>query len=59
MSRAKVEIINDEVKTRDFNDLETGTVFEFEGRIYLKLDSGWEAALLSHNEYLGCVTEFH
>ena len=58
MSRAKVEIINDEVKTRDFNDLEVGTVFEYEGQIYLKTGSGFDAVLLADNDYLGCVVQF-
>ena len=58
MSKARVEIINDEEKVRNFEELEVGTVFEFEGHIFLKLACGWEAVLLS-DEHLGLVTEFN
>ena len=36
MSRAKVEIINNEVKTKDFEEIASGTVFEYERHLYLK-----------------------
>lgn len=57
MSRAKVEIINEEVKIRNFEDLEIGTVFEYEGHIYLKTGNDYEAVLLS--EYLGSLVTFY
>lgn len=58
MSRARVEIINEGVKMSNFEDLEVGTVFKFEEHIYLKLESGCEAVLLSQDGYLGCVINF-
>lgn len=58
MSRAKVEIINDEVKMRNFEDLEAGTVFKYEEQIFLKTDSDSEAILLTDNNYLGSVVQF-
>lgn len=57
MSKAKVEIINEEVKIRNFEDLEIGTVFEYEGHIYLKTDNDCEAILLSR--YLGSSVTFY
>ena len=59
MSRARVEIINEENKVRDFEELETGTVFEFEGCIYLKTDSGHDAILLTDCECLGHLVDFY
>ena len=59
MSRARVEIINEENKVRDFEELETGTVFEFEGCIYLKTDSGHDAILLTDGECLGRLVYFY
>lgn len=59
MSRAKVEIINEEVKIRNFEDLDPGTVFEYEGHLYLKTDSGYNAVLLTDDEYLGRLIEFY
>lgn len=59
MSRARVEIINEEEKIiRKFEDLESGTVFEYEGHLYLTTDNGYEAVLLSHDEYLGSLVQF-
>lgn len=58
MSRARVEIINEENKVRDFEELDFGTVFEYEGQIYLKTGSGYEAVLLTDNDYLGSVVQF-
>lgn len=58
MSRARVEIIDEEVENRNFEDLDAGTIFEYDGDLYLKLNYGQKAALLSNNELLGCVTEF-
>lgn len=57
MSRAKVEIINDEVK-RNFEDLEIGTIFEYEEQIYLKTGSYFEAVLLTDSDFLGSVVQF-
>ena len=59
MSRARVEIINEEEKIRIFDDLETGTVFEYEGCIYLKTDSGHDAILLTDGECLGHLVNFY
>ncbi len=58
MSRAKVEIINEVIKTRNFEDLDCGTVFEYEEQIYLKTGSGFEAVLLSDNDFLGSIVQF-
>ena len=54
--RAKVEIINDEVKTRNFEDIAVGTVFESEGHIFLK--TGIQAVLLTDNDFLGTLVSF-
>jgi hypothetical protein len=58
MSRARVEIINEEVKNRNFEDLDAGTIFEYDGNLYLKLNYGKKAVLLSNNELLVCIAEF-
>ena len=59
MSRARVEIINEEVKIRNFEDLVVGTVFEYEGYIYLKTDDGHNAILLTDGECLGHLVDFY
>ena len=58
MSRARVEIINGEEKLKNFEDLECGTVFGHEGHLFLKTGSGFEAVLLTDNDYLGSVVQF-
>ena len=58
MSRARVKIINEEVNISNFEDLDVGTVFEYEGKLHLKVDSGYEAVLLTNNQYLGHVIKF-
>ena len=39
MSRARVEIVNEENKVRDFEELDFGTVFEYEGQILYCISS--------------------
>lgn len=59
MSRARLEIINEENKVRNFEDLDSGTVFEYEGHLYLKTDAEFSAVLLSDNALLGHLIDFY
>ena len=59
MTRARVEIINEEINISNFEDLDPGTIFEYEGKLYLKVDNGCEAVALANNEYLGCLMQFY
>jgi hypothetical protein len=59
MSRARVEIINEAVKIRNFGDIDPGTVFEYERYLYLKTDSGYDAVLLTDDGDLGHLVDFY